>query len=76
MIGIERQRDKKGRWTGKFYSYYFDMQTNTETILEDNLNFKDACILWSINISRRDTSCEDFLYYTKYRKIRIPAGRM
>ena len=72
MIGIERKKYKRGRWVGKFYKYYFDMQTNTETILQNDLDFFEAYLLWSTTSSVRDTREEDMLYYFTQRKIRVP----
>lgn len=72
MIGIDRQKDARGRWTGKFYKYYFDMQTNTTHVLQDDLDFSSSYLFWSTTSGVRDTREEDMMYYFTQRKIRVP----
>jgi len=72
MIGIDRQKDARGRWTGKFYKYYFDMQTNTTNVLQDDLDFSTSYLFWSTTESVLDTIEEDMMYYFTQRKIRVP----
>ena len=71
MIGYARVKDNKGKWTGKFYKYFFDMQTNTEKVLKSNVYFSEAYLDWSSN-TMYDTLHNDFFNYSVTRKVRVP----